>query len=97
MLTKPLCTPEKPEHGAKKGILSPMEDYQTIIFGIIAIITPLLVGRIFWRRFDRYFGKENAEYMNTLEYFLKKLGFTILLAFIVLWLGITLVFNTSVS
>jgi hypothetical protein len=55
------------------------------------------VGRIFWRRFDRYFGKENAEYMNTLEYFLKKLGFTILLAFIVLWLGITLVFNTSVS
>jgi hypothetical protein len=76
-------------------MLSPMEENQTIIFGIIAIITPLLVGRMVWKRFDRYFGRNDEAYMNTLDYFLKKLGLTSLLAFIVLWAGMAIVFNNS--
>ena len=76
-------------------MLSAMEETQTIIFGIIAIITPLLVGRMVWKRFDRYFGRNDEAYMNTLDYFLKKLGLTALLAFIVLWVGMALVFNIS--
>jgi hypothetical protein len=42
--------------------------------------------------------KENDEaYMDTLEYFLKKIGLTILVAFILLWLGMAVVFNGSAS
>ena len=76
-------------------MLSAMEETQTIIFGIIAIITPLLIGRMVWKRFDHYFGRNDEAYMNTLDYFLKKLGLTALLAFIVLWVGMALVFNNS--
>lgn len=72
-----------------------MEEYQTILFGIIAIVAPLLIGRMVWKRFDRYFGRSDEAYMNTLDYFLKKLGLTILVAFIVLWFGMTLVINNS--
>ncbi|CAM3792027.1 hypothetical protein [Polynucleobacter antarcticus] len=67
----------------------------TIIFGIVAILLPLLIGRYVWKNFDRYFGKNDQAYMDTLEYFLKKIGITILVAFIVLWIGMTLVFNGS--
>jgi len=35
--------------------------------------------------------------MDTLEYFLKKIGLTILVAFVLLWIGISLVFNGSAS
>jgi hypothetical protein len=31
--------------------------------------------------------------MDSLEYFLKKIGFTVLVAFILLWLGMSLVFT----
>jgi hypothetical protein len=48
-----------------------------------------------WKRFDQYFGRNDEAYMDTLEYFLKKLGFTILVAFILLWIGISLVFSGS--
>ncbi len=69
----------------------------TIIFGIIAILLPLIVGRLVWKRFDRYFGKNDEAYMDTLGYFLKKLGFTALIAFVVLWIGMSLVFNGNIS
>jgi hypothetical protein len=74
-----------------------MSNTFTIIFGIIAMLLPLVVGRLFWKRFDHYFGRGDEAYMDTLEYFLKKIGSTILIAFIILWIGMSLVFNTSAS
>jgi hypothetical protein len=74
-----------------------MNNTLTIIFGIVAILLPLAVGRLVWKRFDRWFGRNDEAYMDTLEYFLKKIGLTILVAFILLWLGMTLVFNGSGS
>jgi len=72
-----------------------MDNTLTVIFGIVAMLLPLVVGRLVWKRFDKYFGRNDEAYMNTLEYFLKKLGFTILIAFILLWIGISLVFSGS--
>jgi hypothetical protein len=72
-----------------------MDNTFTIIFGIVAMIFPLVIGRLVWKRFDQYFGRNDQAYMDTLEYFLKKLGFTILVAFILLWIGIGLVFSGS--
>jgi len=72
-----------------------MDNTLTIILGIVAMLLPLVVGRLVWKRFDQYFGRNDAAYMDTLEYFLKKLGFTILVAFILLWIGISLVFSGS--
>jgi hypothetical protein len=72
-----------------------MDTTLTVTLGIVAMLLPLLVGRLVWKRFDRYFGRNDAAYMDTLEYFLKKLGITILVAFIILWLGMSLVFSGS--
>jgi len=74
-----------------------MNNTFTIIFGIIAMLLPLVIGRLFWKRFDHYFGRGDEAYMDTLEYFLKKIGSTILVAFIILWIGMSIVFNTSAS
>ncbi|MEI6613129.1 MAG: hypothetical protein WCH33_08960 [Betaproteobacteria bacterium] len=74
-----------------------MDSTFTIILGIVAILFPLLVGRLVWKRYDRYFGRNDEAYMDTLEYFLKKIGLTILVAFILLWLGMAVVFNGSAS
>jgi hypothetical protein len=74
-----------------------MSNTFTIIFGIIAMLLPLVIGRLFWKRFDHYFGRGDEAYMDTLEYFLKKIGSTILVAFIILWIGMSIVFNTSAS
>ena len=74
-----------------------MSNTFTIIFGIIAMLLPLVVGRLFWKRFDHYFGRGDEAYMDTLEYFLKKIGSTILIAFIILWICMSLVFKTSAS
>jgi hypothetical protein len=72
-----------------------MDTTLTVVFGIVAMLLPLVVGRLVWKRFDKYFGRDDEAYMDTLEYFLKKLGFTILIAFILLWIGISLVFSGS--
>jgi len=72
-----------------------MSNTFTIIFGIIAMLLPLVVGRIYWKKFDHYFGRGDEAYMDTLEYFLKKIGSTILIAFIILWIGMSLVFSGS--
>jgi len=56
-----------------------------------------VVGRLFWKRFDHYFGRGDEAYMDSLEYFLKKIGSTILVAFVILWIGMSLVFNGSAS
>ena len=72
-----------------------MSNTFTIIFGIIAMLLPLVVGRIYWKKFDHYFGRGDEAYMDTLEYFLKKIGSTILIAFIILWIGMSLVFSDS--
>ncbi|MBU3574805.1 hypothetical protein [Polynucleobacter sp. UK-Mo-2m-Kol15] len=72
-----------------------MDTTLTVVFGIVAMLLPLVVGRLVWKRFDKYFGRNDEAYMDTLEYFLKKLGFTMLIAFILLWIGISLVFSGS--
>jgi hypothetical protein len=72
-----------------------MDTTLTVVFGIVAMLLPLVVGRLVWKRFDKYFGRNDEAYMDTLEYFLKKLGFTILIAFVLLWIGMSLVFSGS--
>jgi len=72
-----------------------MDNTLTIILGIVAMLFPLVVGRLVRKRFDQYFGRNDQAYMDTLEYFLKKLGLTILVAFILLWIGISIAFNAS--
>jgi preprotein translocase subunit Sec63 len=65
----------------------------TVILGIAAMLLPLAVGRLIWKRFDRWFGRNDQVYMDTLDYFLKKIGLTVLMAFILLWLGMSLIFS----
>jgi hypothetical protein len=80
-------------HLSKKA--NEMNNTLTIILGIVAMLLPLVVGRLVWKRFDQYFGKGDEAYMDSLGYFLKKIGLTILVAFILLWIGMSLVFNGS--
>ena len=70
-----------------------MDNTLTIILGIVAMLLPLVVGRLVWKRFDQYFGRNDEAYMDSLGYFLKKIGSTVLIAFIILWLGMSLVFS----
>jgi len=72
-----------------------MDNSLTIIFGMIAIVLPILAGRLVWKRFDRHFGRNDEAYMDSLEFFLKKIGLTALVALIVLWLGMSLVFGAQ--
>ena len=72
-----------------------MDTTLTVVLGIVGMLLPLVVGRLVWKRFDGWFGRNDEAYMDTLEYFLKKLGLTILVAFILLWIGISLVFSGS--
>lgn len=72
-----------------------MNNTLTVTLGIVAMLLPLVVGRLVWKRFDQYFGKNNEVYMDTLGYFLKKIGYTILVAFVLLWIGISLVFSAN--
>jgi len=74
-----------------------MDTTLTVVLGIVAMLLPLVVGRLIWKRFDSWFGRNDEAYMDSLEYFLKKIGFTILVAFILLWLGMGLVFNGNGS
>jgi len=74
-----------------------MDTTLTVILGIVAMLLPLIVGRLFWKRFDHYFGRNDEAYMDSLEYFLKKIGSTVLVAFIILWIGMSLVFNGNGS
>jgi hypothetical protein len=74
-----------------------MDNTLTVILGIIAILLPLVVGRLVWKRFDYYFGRNDEAYMDSLEYFLKKIGSTSLVAFVILWIGMSLVFSGSAS
>ena len=72
-----------------------MDTTLTVVLGIVAMLLPLVVGRLVRKRFDHYFARNDEVYMDSLEYFLKKIGFTILVAFILLWIGISLVFSGS--
>ena len=74
-----------------------MDTTLTVVLGIVAMLLPLVVGRLVWKRFDSWFGRNDEAYMDSLEYFLKKIGFTIFVAFILLWLGMGLVFNGNGS
>ena len=74
-----------------------MNNTLTVILGIVAMLFPLVVGRLVWKRFDQYFGRNDEAYMDTLEYFLKKIGLTILVAFVLLWIGISLVFSGNAA
>lgn len=70
-----------------------MDTTLTVILGIVAMLLPLFIGRYVWKGFDGWFGKNDEVYMDSLGYFLKKIGLTILVAFILLWIGMGLVFN----
>jgi uncharacterized BrkB/YihY/UPF0761 family membrane protein len=61
-----------------------MDSTFTVVLGIVAILLLLVVGRLVWKRFDQYFGRNDEAYTDTLGHFLKRLGFTILVAFILL-------------
>ena len=74
-----------------------MDTTLTVVLGIIGMLLPLVVGRLVWKRFDGWFGRNDEAYMDSLEYFLKKIGFTILIAFILLWICMTLVFSGNGS
>lgn len=74
-----------------------MDTTLTVILGIVAMLLPLVVGRLYWKRFDHYFGRGDEVYMDSLEYFIKKIGSTVLIAFVILWIGMSLVFNGNVS
>lgn len=72
-----------------------MDTTLTVILGIVAMLLPLVVGRLVWKSFNQWFGRNDGVYMDTLEFFLKKIGFTVLVAFVLLWIGISLVFNVN--
>jgi hypothetical protein len=74
-----------------------MDNTLTVILGIVAMLLPVVVGRLVWKRFDQWFGRNDEAYMDSLEYFLKKIGSTILVAFVLLWIGMSIVFNGSAS
>jgi len=72
-----------------------MNDSTTIVMGIIAMLLPVIAGRLVWRHFDQYCGRNDEAYQDTLPYFLKKIGTTALTAFVILWIGISLTFNLA--
>ncbi len=72
-----------------------MNDSTTIVMGIIAMMLPVIAGRLVWRHFDQYCGRNDEAYQDTLPYFLKKIGATALTAFVILWIGISLTFNLA--
>lgn len=72
-----------------------MNDNLTIVLGIIAMLLPVFAGRLVWRHFDQYFGRNNEAYQDTLPYFLKKIGATALIAFVLLWVGMAIIFVTQ--
>jgi hypothetical protein len=72
-----------------------MDSTLTTALGISAILLPLVVGRLAWKRFDHCFGCNDKAYMGSLQYFFKKLGLTILITFILLWIGISLIFSSN--
>ena len=74
-----------------------MDTTLTVVLGIFGMLLPLVVGRMVWKRFDGWFSRNDEAYMDSLEYFLKKIGFTILIAFILLWICMTLVFSGNGS
>ena len=74
-----------------------MDTTLTVILGIVAILLPLVVGRLFWKRFDHYFGRGDEAYMDSLNYFIKKISLTVLVAFIILWIGMSLVFSGNAA
>ena len=74
-----------------------MDTTLTVVLGIVGMLLPLVVGRLVWKRFDQWFGRNDEAYMDSLEYFLKKIGFTILITFILLWVCMALVFSSNGS
>jgi hypothetical protein len=44
-----------------------MDNTLTVILGIVAMLLPLVVGRLVWKRFDQYFGRGDEAYMDSLE------------------------------
>jgi len=74
-----------------------MDSTLTVVLGIVGMLIPLVIGRLVWKRFDGWFGRNDEAYMDSLEYFLKKIGFTILITFILLWVCMALVFSSNGS
>ena len=74
-----------------------MDSTFTVVLGIVAILLPLVVGRLVWKRFNQWFGRNDEAYRDSLEYFLKKIGSTILVTFVLLWLSMSIIFNGSAS
>ncbi|HAT39068.1 hypothetical protein [Polynucleobacter necessarius] len=67
----------------QERVLRNIDTTLTVMLGIVAMLLPLVVGRLFWKRFD--------------PYFIKKIDLTVLVAFIILWIGMSLVFTGNAA
>jgi len=67
----------------------------TVFLGALFMVLPVIAGRFMWKNYDRYFGRNDPIYMDTLAYFVKKLGLSLLVIFAVLTLGMVFIFQNQ--
>ena len=67
----------------------------TVFLGALFMVLPVIAGRFMWKNYDRYFGRNDPVYMDTLTYFVKKLGLSLLVIFVVLSLGMVFIFQNQ--
>ena len=67
----------------------------TVFLGALFMVLPVIAGRYMWKNYDRYFGRNDPAYMDTLSYFVKKLGLSLLVIFLVLTLGMVFIFQNQ--
>ena len=68
----------------------------TVFLGALFMVLPVIAGRFMWKNYDRYFGRNDPIYMDTLAYFVKKLGLSLLVIFAILTLGMVFIFQNQV-
>lgn len=67
----------------------------TVFLGALFMVLPVIAGRFMWKNYDRYFGRNDPIYMDTLAYFVKKLGLSLLVIFAILTLGMVFIFQNQ--
>jgi len=72
-----------------------MDILLTVFLGALFMVLPVIAGRFMWKNYDRYFGRNDPVYMDTLTYFVKKLGLSLLVIFVVLSLGMVFIFQNQ--
>ena len=73
-----------------------MDIMLTVFLGALFMVLPVIAGRFMWKNYDRYFGRNDPIYMDTLAYFVKKLGLSLLVIFAILTLGMVFIFQNQV-